>query len=166
MKVAFYSNKGSVREHNEDALSLADNIISGCSMKFSIELENENADNCFVVIDGMGGYDGGEKAARIVATSFIENFNAWNISTSEVKEKINAILNNVVKRIVNTVNDNSRLSAMGAALTGITFCTDGILIFNCGDGRVYRQQGQYLEKLSHAHSIVQEFFDKGEIEEG
>ena len=165
MKVIFYSNKGPVREYNEDALFVGDNIISGCSMTAPVEIDTESPDNCFVVIDGMGGYEGGEKAARIVATSFIENSEFANISTSNAKEKINAILNNAVERIINTVNDNPKLGAMGAALAGLVFYAGGILIFNCGDCRVYRQQGQYLEKLSHDHSIVQELFDKGEIEE-
>lgn len=165
MKAVFYTNKGFVREHNEDALFVAGNIISGCSMTAPIEIETENADNCFVVIDGMGGYEGGEKAARIVAASFIGNSGSWNIPTSAAKEKINSILNTAVQKIISIVNENPKLSAMGAALAGLTFCNGQILIFNCGDCRVYRQQGQYLERLSHDHSIVQELFDMGEIDE-
>lgn len=165
MKAVFYSNKGFVREHNEDALFVAGNIISGCSMTAPVEIDTKSPDNCFVVIDGMGGYEGGEQAARIVAASFIENSCNWNISTSATKEKINSILNNAIQKITNIVNDKPELAAMGAALAGMTFCNDGILAFNCGDCRVYRQQGQYLERLSHDHSIVQELFDKGEIEE-
>ena len=165
MKAVFYSNKGFVREHNEDALFVAGNIISGCSMTEPVEIDTESPDNCFVVIDGMGGYEGGEQAARIVATSFIENFGSWNISTSAAKGKINSILNNAIQKIANVVNDKPELAAMGAALAGMAFCNDGILIFNCGDCRAYRQQGQYLERLSHDHSVVQELFDKGEIEE-
>ena len=165
MKAVFYSNKGFVREHNEDALFVAGNIISGCSMTAPVKIDTESHDNCFVVIDGMGGYEGGEQAARIVATSFIESFGSWNISTSAAKEKINSILNAAVQKIISIVNENPKLSVMGAALAGLVFCNDGILIFNCGDCRVYRQQGQYLERLSHDHSIVQELFDNGEIEE-
>lgn len=165
MKVVFYSNKGFVREHNEDALFVAGNIISGCSMTAPVEIDTESPDNCFVVIDGMGGYEGGEEAARIVATSFIENFRSWNISISAAKGKINSILNNAIQKIADVVNDKPELATMGAALAGMALCNDGILVFNCGDCRVYRQQGQYLERLSHDHSVVQELFDKGEIEE-
>ena len=154
MKTVFYSNKGSVREYNEDALFVGGNIISGCSMIASVKIDTESNDNCFVVIYGMGGYEGGEQAARIVATSFIENSGNWKISTSAAKEKINSVLNNAVERIVNTVNETSKLAAMGVALAGLVFCADGILIFNCRDCRVYRWHGQYLEKLSHDHSIV------------
>lgn len=165
MKAVFYSNKGFVREHNEDALVVGGKIISGCSMTAPVEIDTEIPDNCFVVIDGMGGYEGGEQAARIVATSFIENSGSWNISTSDAKEKIKLILNTAVQKIISIVNEKPQLSAMGDALAGLIFCNDGILIFNCGDCRVYRQQGQYLEKLSHDHSVVQELFDNGEIEE-
>lgn len=165
MRVIAYSNKGPVRKNNEDAIFVAGNIISGCSISFPIEINTEKHNNSFVVIDGMGGYEGGEKAAFIVASSFVEANGNWNIPTSSAKNKINLILNNAVKRIIEAAEDNPELSNMGAALAGVIVCSESILIFNCGDCRIYRQQGGYLEKISHDHSIVQELFDNGEIEE-
>lgn len=165
MKAVFFSNKGPAREHNEDALFMAGNVISGCSMSFPAEIDTENEDNCFIVIDGMGGYEGGERAARIIASAFIENSGSWDISINEAQSKINLILNSTVNKIAAAVIDKPELASMGAALAGIVFCDNKALIFNCGDCRVYRQNGQYLEKLSHDHSVVQELCDAGEIEE-
>ena len=165
MRAIFYSNKGPVRNHNEDALFVAGNIITGCSMSLPAEVEIESSEGCFVVIDGMGGYEGGEKAARIVATSFMCKSEDWNISSSDANDKITSVLNEAVKRIAVIVQEKPELSAMGAVIAGVVFSADKMFIFNCGDCRVYRQQGQYLEKLSHDHSVVQELFDMGEIEE-
>ena len=165
MKVVFFSNKGPAREHNEDALFTAGNVISGCSMSFPAEINTENDDKCFIVIDGMGGYEGGERAARIIASAFIENSGRWDISINEAQAKINLILNSAVNKIAAAVTDKPELASMGAALAGIVFCDDKALIFNCGDCRVYRQNSKYLEKLSHDHSVVQELCDAGEIEE-
>lgn len=165
MKAVIYSNKGPVREHNEDALFAAGNIISGSSMLSPGELNVESSGGCFVVIDGMGGYEGGERAARLVALSFLENAEGWNIPMKDGKDKVNRILSSAVRHISETVAGKPDLSSMGAALAGIAFCVDGTLVFNCGDCRVYRQQGEYLERLSHDHSVVQELCDRGEIDE-
>lgn len=165
MKVTAFTNKGGVREHNEDAVVFADCIMSGVSMSSPVYAEIENDRRCFVVIDGMGGYQGGEKAARIVASSFTSYAESWNVTIKTAQDKITSILHTSVKIISETANKNSLYGSMGAALAGIVICSDGVLAFNCGDCRVYRQQGEYLEKLTHDHSIVQELYDRGEIEE-
>ena len=165
MKAMIYSNKGPVREHNEDALFAAGNVISGSSMASPVELNAETPGGCFTVIDGMGGYEGGERAARLITMSFLENAEGWNIFAKTGREKIASVLKRASQKIADDVEKNPSLSSMGAALAGIALCSDGILVFNCGDCRVYRQQGEYLERLSHDHSVVQELCDRGEIDE-
>ncbi|MBQ9565362.1 MAG: protein phosphatase 2C domain-containing protein, partial [Synergistaceae bacterium] len=160
-----YSNKGHVREHNEDAIFAAGNIVSVSSMLNPVELSPETVGGCFVVIDGMGGHEGGEKAALLVTLSFLESAEDWDIPMKEGKDRINQILRDAVRHISDTVAVKPDLFSMGAALAGIALCADGILVFNCGDCRVYRQQGEYLERLSHDHSVVQELCDRGEIDE-
>ena len=182
MKFAFFTNKGPVREHNEDAIFAMDNVVSNCDMispiaydtKNAYVTKNDNGNYGFVVVDGMGGYEGGEKAAQIVASAFMEHIHIfpllfhsedWNISTSEAKNKITAILFNAAKKIISDAKDNPELSHMGAVCAGIVFCNENMLVFNCGDCRVYGQLDNHLEKLSHDHSLVQELFDRGEIGE-
>ena len=163
MNITFFTNKGGVREHNEDAMFLAGSIISGCSMIAPVAVNTESADKCFVVVDGMGGYQGGEMAANIVASSFTSDAEGWNIPVESAKRKITRILETASRKISEAVNINPQYSSMGAALAGIVFCSDGILAFNCGDCRVYIQHEEYLEKLTHDHSIVQELYDRGKI---
>ena len=165
MKAIIYSNKGPVRDHNEDAIFAVGNVISGSSMASPSEISAETSEGCFTAIDGMGGYEGGEKAARLVALSFLEDMEGWNLPMKEGKDKINRILADAVRHISNVVAGKPDLKSMGAALAGVAFCADGVLVFNCGDCRVYRQQGEYLEKLSHDHSVVQELCDRREIDE-
>ncbi len=165
MNITFFTNKGGVREHNEDAVFFAGSVISCCSMASPITVNTESENKCFVVVDGMGGYHGGEKAANIVASSFASDAEGWNIPVESAKEKITRILETASRRISEAVNLNPQYSSMGAALAGIIFCTDGTLAFNCGDCRVYVQNGEYLEKLTHDHSLVQELCDRDEITE-
>lgn len=169
MRIVMYSNRGPVRDHNEDALFAGGNIVAGCSMAAPLEVEAETSRGCLAVIDGMGGYEGGELAARLVAASLLETADAWRVSAKEGEERIEAILQNAVQRIANAVAGNAGLSSMGAALAGLVFCGEGdgeeTLVFNCGDCRVYRCQTGYLEKLSHDHSVVQDLYDQGELDE-
>ena len=165
MKPIVYTNKGPVRDHNEDVVFVAGNIISGCSLTAPFEVNAENSKGCCVVIDGMGGYEGGEMAARLVAMSFLDSAEGWDITAREGRTKVDNILRNAVRRIVAVADENPALSSMGAALAGVAFCSDAALIFNCGDCRVYCQNGEHLEKLSHDHSVVQELYDHGKIDE-
>ena len=165
MKVIAYSNRGPTREHNEDALFASGNVISGCSMAAPLEIDIEAQPGCLAVIDGMGGYEGGELAARLAALSFLEDSGGWYVSAMMGRERIERILERAVQLIGQTVAQTPGLASMGAALAGVAFCADAMLAFNCGDCRVYRQQSGYLQRLTHDHSIVQELFDQGEIEE-
>ena len=163
MQITAYTNKGFVREHNEDALSFSKNILAGCSMSSPVEFEIESDSKYFAVIDGMGGYEGGEIAAAVVARAFFEDSEDWNIPALQAKEKIKATLVRASHEISSLIKNNPKLASMGAALAGLIFCSDCVLSFNCGDCRTYLQQGEYLEKLSHDHSIVQELYDRGEL---
>ena len=95
----------------------------------------------------------------------MEHSEDWNISTSEAKNKIISIIIEAAKKIISAAKDNPELSHMGAVCAGVVFCNKDILVFNCGDCRVYGQRDNHLEKLSHDHSLVQELFDSGKIEE-
>ena len=165
IKIYVFTNKGHVRENNQDALYFSGEIVSCENLNNVQSFEIQN-NKCFVVIDGMGGYSGGEIAANIVAESFSENYFDSEISTREAKIKLNNILENCVKNI-NENYSNSEISEMGAALAGIIFCSDGILIFNVGDCRVYGINDENREnkfmKISHDHSMVQKLYDRGRI---
>lgn len=165
MKITAYSNKGPVRKNNEDAIFFSGTAISGGSMSYPLEINTEDSCGCFVVIDGMGGYEGGEKAAQIVAEEFFRNSDGWNISVEEARKRIQIILENAVKDIFEIVKVNPALSGMGAALAGVVLCNDSALIFNCGDCRTFYHRGEYLERLSRDHSIVEELRARGEIDD-
>ena len=165
MKVIAYTNKGSLRRHNEDALYFSGILIIGSSMNIPVEFAPDTPIGCCTVIDGMGGYKGGEEAARFIATSFLDGQYEWNISTDNAEDKLRGIIDYASKRIASFAVERPELASMGAALAGIAVCNDAVIIFNAGDCRVYRLHEQYLEKLSHDHSYVQELYDRGEIEE-
>lgn len=165
MKTVFYSNKGAVRDHNEDAVFANGSALCDGSMASPCELETDKSCGCLAVIDGMGGHAGGGTAARLAASAFLSGADLAEVPFDEAEDEINGIVEEASMLMQNAAAEDGSLASMGAALAGIAVCGDGVLVFNCGDCRVYRFQGGYLEKLSHDHSIVQELFDSGEIDE-
>ena len=171
MKVVAYTNMGPVRDHNEDALFAGGNVISGTSMPGPQEIDEGAFPGCLVVIDGMGGYEGGELAARLVANSLLEEAQEAGVRMRDIaaeiaKERIAGALRRAVRHITRAITETPGLSPMmGATLAGVALCSNGVLTFNCGDCRVYRQQSGYLERLTHDHSLVQELCDQGDIDE-
>ena len=165
MRVALFSHQGPVREHNEDTIFSGGNVISGCSMFAPVVFNTEIPYGCFAVVDGMGGERGGEVAAKLVAESFLKYTNCWNVSIETAKKQIDSALVHSMHRMVEIADQRPDLRSMGAAVAGVTFCAEGTLIFNSGDCRVYSLHDGALEKLSHEHSVVQDLFDEGRIDE-
>jgi protein phosphatase len=54
---------------------------------------------------------------------------------------------------------------MGAAVAGLILREHGATAFNCGDCRVYRVNGEEMERITRDHSVVQTLFESGDIDE-
>lgn len=162
MQIVFYSNRGNERKNNEDALIARGCVVSEVSMEHPAEFFVEDSRGLFAVIDGMGGYKGGELAARITALSLFNGF--WN-NVSLNEENLRDLFYDIAKRMHVEAEQNPLLSKMGATLAGLVLGEDVAVVFNCGDCRVYRFRSGYLDKISRDHSLVQEFADRGDISE-
>ncbi len=154
---AYYTNKGDIRNNNEDSILANQKIINNCSMNTysALSLENINK-TIFAIADGMGGYEKGELASKIVLTALNETSieNGIESSLKEAKKELNSL-----------VNKDLNLYGIGATLAGVSISETEIQIFNMGDCRVYRFSAGFLEKVSKDHSKVQVLFDLGEISE-
>lgn len=140
LNVAALTDVGLRREINEDAM-LAQSPV-------------------FLVADGMGGHDAGDKASAAVVEAFAP------LAGSPVSmEEIGAALARANERV-------SAISAQHARGAGSTVAAVALvehesaphwLVFNVGDSRVYRHRGSSLEQLTVDHSLGQELVDAGEL---
>lgn len=120
MKAYYFTHKGK-RENNQDYL-IAD---------------NENG--IFIITDGIGGYDFGEVASKIVAESchfFLLN----NRVTDEVLA--NEMLSFIQDRLIIYVKKNPNHIGMGTTLACIQFQENSVSIMHIGDSRVYHLDSQ------------------------
>lgn len=116
----------------------------------------------FVVADGMGGYDAGDRASQAVVAAFRDvlctgdpvELGAIRVALSAADEGVAAVAAQTER-------------GAGSTLTGVVLLErEGEpywLIINVGDSRVYRHMGAELEQLTVDHSLAQELVDVGEL---
>ncbi|MEV8218345.1 protein phosphatase 2C domain-containing protein [Microbacterium sp. NPDC077391] len=114
----------------------------------------------FLVADGMGGHEAGDKASAAIVEAF-----APLVGSPVSTELIGAAL----ARANETVSAISAQHARGAGSTVAAAALvehDGAphwLVFNVGDSRVYRHRGSTLDQLTVDHSLGQALVDAGEL---
>lgn len=115
------------------------------------------------VADGMGGYTAGEVASAAVTSRLQELATAGDDAVSEAS--IEDALRRAVSDLAESVEDVS--PGTGTTVTGLVFgVSDGRpewTVFNIGDSRVYRLDGDVLSQVTTDHSVVQELIAIGAI---
>ncbi|MBK0417602.1 serine/threonine-protein phosphatase [Leucobacter sp. CSA1] len=126
---------------------------------------NEDAvlaqDPCFLVADGMGGHEAGDRASRAAIDVFVELLaaGAGPLGLGEVETAI--------ENARYAVADIARHSARGAGctLTGVVRVEhEGEpfwYVLNVGDSRVYLHRGTELTQLTADHSLREELLARG-----
>lgn len=164
------THRGTVRPENQDALCAAGTVRFGDMMRApeTLTLAKEYP-LLLAVVDGMGGYSGGALAARILADALADGAKDGRFGSrceyETDRQTILSLLRNAAALMRSEAQDNPELSNMGATVSGVLLREKEALAFNCGDCRAYRLSGEALERLTCDHSIVQELFEKGIIDE-
>lgn len=150
-KVYGYSDKGLVRTNNEDA--------------FIAQKVWDDSHWLLVVVDGLGGYEGGEVAASIAQETILQT-----VKEMKGEDCLDAIMQSVVdanNAIFNQRNSEGRLSDMGCVITAAILDLEKkqLNVAHVGDTRLYQLDSNGLSKLTHDHSFVGALEDEGRISE-
>lgn len=133
------TNTGLTRELNEDSL-IAEYPV-------------------YLVADGMGGHDAGDRASAAAIDVFRALSGRDDVEVEDVLRLAEQGHDAVLR---STGSDNA-----GSTLTGvIAVHASGMrqwLVVNIGDSRVYRLAGNHLEQLTTDHSLAQEMIDSGQL---
>jgi serine/threonine protein phosphatase PrpC len=148
MKFTFkeHTDKGAVRQANEDSLGVELNTING---------------SVFVVCDGMGGHVGGAMASSIAVKSIMDYFKL------ELHENPFIALDNAfqfanTQIFAKTLEDPS-LKGMGTTGVILLVRDEDIYIGHVGDSRIYIKSRGQLSRITKDHSYVQQLVDQGII---
>lgn len=114
----------------------------------------------FLVADGMGGHDAGERASSAVVAEFATLAGRASLTIDDVR----AAMRRARLRVEAIASDGR---SAGTTLTGVVVAeVAGVgywLTLNVGDSRTYRYANGILDQISVDHSVVQELIDAGQL---
>ena len=115
----------------------------------------------YIVADGMGGHDAGDRASQAVVRAFHPLAGRGGVAVEDVRDAIRNAQAFVGAIAATTVR------GAGSTLTGLVqIVQDGAphwLVVNIGDSRVYRASARGLERLTVDHSLMQQELDNGNL---
>jgi parallel beta-helix repeat protein len=138
------SDQGYVRENNED------------------RVYSDDARGIFLVVDGMGGHEAGEKAAEIAVERIRLRLER---QTGSIEQRIREAITLANNAIYETGQSNPQWKGMACVLTVAVIDDGRVIVGHVGDSRLYRIRRGDIEKITHDHSPVGEREDRGEITE-
>ena len=156
--VAGQTDKGRVREHNEDAFLLYD-LDKNERKQDGADWTVGDRGVLLAVSDGMGGAAAGEVASAISVDALLSEL-LKDEGTGGVGDR----LRRVVHRASRRVREESRRPGrrgMGATLTTALFCGTIVHLAQIGDSRAYLLRGGEIRQVTHDQSYVQMLIDEG-----
>ena len=144
VRCAGASDPGRIRGNNEDAFHMdADRGI-------------------FLVVDGIGGQNAGEKAAAIA----VERVRArLERQTGSVEQRVREAIAMANNEILRTARANTEFAGMACVLTVVVLENGTAVVGHVGDSRLYLLRNGEISKITHDHSPVGEREDNREIDE-
>lgn len=113
----------------------------------------------FAVADGMGGHAAGDRASAAVVDRLSRLAERGDVSRQAVGEAlVQAALD--IDELALELPLGAGTTVTGAVLD-VTGAQPSFVVFNVGDSRVYRFEGNDLTQVTHDHSVVQELVDQG-----
>jgi PPM family protein phosphatase len=155
MDVGARSDTGRVRENNEDSFRLAPEM------------------NLFVLSDGMGGLESGERASRLATETVLIHcrdakadptlavFGKPIEGVGEESNRLASAARLANQEIFHAAHDVAGKGGMGATIVAIRFLEDRACIAHVGDSRAYLYRDEQLNQLTEDHSFVAEQVRRG-----
>ena len=140
-----YSDRGRIRERNEDFAAYFDTING----------------HIFVVCDGMGGHNAGDVASELAVESVRDYLNETYCANPF--DAVENAINYANKMIYNMARGNDYLEGMGTTIVLALIRDDKIYYGHVGDSRIYLYRNSILDQLTEDHSFVQMLMKSGLI---
>ena len=152
---------GQVRDNNQDSMSAFTASISSSEDKPDFGL--------FIVADGMGGHEDGEKASslatRIVTQQVIKNIYLPLLDDGFNADSDMEPMTEVLKKAIQKANENitTQVPDGGTTVTAVAIMGYLAYVAHVGDTRAYMINQEGIEQLTRDHSLVQRLIELGQL---
>jgi len=158
MIYSMQTNIGNIRECNEDSY---------------ITFINAEKDMCFfIVADGMGGYNGGDIASKMVVDSLKQSFESLKLSDAKdsdngveyyIRDRLLEGINKANQEVIDYAQTNQGLDGMGTTVVIACIAEGSVYYAHVGDSRLYFANKDRVHQLTTDHSYVEELVKNGII---
>lgn len=154
IEMAGLTHVGSVRDHNEDAISIDESL------------------GLAVLADGMGGHRGGEMASAMTVSTIVDvlGMKLKKTGSGETDEAtgysreslaVHDAITLANTNVHDASNANPQYRGMGTTVVVVLFYDNRLTVAHVGDSRCYRLRDGELEQITRDHSLMQELVDRG-----
>ncbi len=169
---------GKKRENNQDQYLIADLNKSMLVQSTSLELETQSRlygmshGKLFMVADGMGGHQGGNRASKLAIDQLINQllnsmhwFMQMDKSEEEREKGFIADLKRMLQKAHEAIEAESKevvaRKGMGTTLTMAYVIWPWMYVVHAGDSRCYLLRGDMLQQLTYDHTVSNQLIEKG-----
>jgi len=180
-QIAALTHQGLVRPQNEDSYCVfklgrfLERVLSNVPEE-DLPTRKEDSGHLMIVADGMGGHQAGEVASRSALINTIQlilRSPRWALRLDDPATREQEIQELLVRSRTYLAavhaalraqqEKDSQLAGMGTTLTGAyTVGTDAFLL-HVGDSKAYLLRGDEFHKITHDHTVAQQYADLGVI---
>jgi PPM family protein phosphatase len=140
---AIASDAGRVRKNNEDKVGATPEL------------------NLFVLCDGMGGLEAGERASALAVETVLSEASSAAKTAQPSAEGLNAAIGHANEKIFKLAHDSGLKAGMGSTIVAMWFHGERAIVAHVGDSRVYRLRRGEFSQITEDHSFVAEQVRRG-----
>lgn len=141
------SDKGKVRNQNEDMLSVGGILLRDSKINLSVD---DGANDYFylLVSDGIGGHENGDYASEFTLEEIRDAFTIGDIASDDLEGDLRKVVRYISEELNFRAAALSQQKPNGCTLTGLVWMRGQVLLLNAGDSRVYRFRNNILRQLT------------------
>ncbi|MCP4164986.1 MAG: Stp1/IreP family PP2C-type Ser/Thr phosphatase [Chloroflexi bacterium] len=157
--VQIRTHKGSVRDHNEDAVST---VLDWRDVLSLTDEELRVRGHLFAVADGMGGHAAGEVASAVVIEQLFRVF--YGTEWQTVQQGLATAISAANDVLCEQADANPDYAGMGTTLVAALLRESDLTIANVGDSRAYLFRREVIRQVTQDHSWVEEQMAAGVLD--
>jgi len=124
--------------------------------------ERLRSGNLYVVADGLGGHDDGDKASRHAAAKLVKEY---YLRGGTPRERLRSLILEINADLLKAAKQSETATKIASTIVAAVIQDKHLIVANVGDSRAYLLRNGKLVQITSDHSYVAEMVRKGAITE-